>query len=199
MTAVSETGGMDNTIIMIMNTRIRIWRGCPAEVGNLTVSVSWPSAVSRVLLPAVPATSPPQHPSTLDGNTLRQDWSATVYEYCLLHLKSQLKSPGPPPDHDCCPQPITGSHRSLPLNGLTGGRWNSWKCRCAPPYVAVPCLQRLAGGCAGVHPPTWLCLGCSAWPEGALVCVLPKQHDRPGGKHRVPTPPCCPTNVIITL
>ena len=32
-------------------TRIRLWRGCPAEVGNLTVSVSWPTALHCSLCP----------------------------------------------------------------------------------------------------------------------------------------------------
>ena len=48
-------------------TRIPIWRGCPAEVGNLTVSVSWPSALHCIpcRTPCSPGNVPTPTPITL--------------------------------------------------------------------------------------------------------------------------------------
>ena len=61
-------------------TRIRIWQGCPAEVGNLMVSVSWPSALhcNPCPTPCSPGNVNPT-PAPLMDITLRQDWSATLY------------------------------------------------------------------------------------------------------------------------
>ena len=48
-------------------TCIRIWRGCPAEVGYLTVSVSWPSALHCNSCPThcSPGNVPTPTPATL--------------------------------------------------------------------------------------------------------------------------------------
>ena len=66
-------------------TRIRIWRGCPAEVraevGYLAVRFSWPSALhcNPCPAPCSPGNLPNPTPEPLMDITLRQDWSATLY------------------------------------------------------------------------------------------------------------------------
>ena len=66
-------------VCICKHTRIRFWQGCPAEVGNLKVSVSWPSALhcNTCPTPCSPGNVPTPTPEHLMGITLCQDWSAT--------------------------------------------------------------------------------------------------------------------------
>ena len=64
-------------------TPIHIWRGCPAEVGYLTVSayecfLDLGFALQPVSYSLQSGQRSHPNPSTLDVDTLRQDWSANV-------------------------------------------------------------------------------------------------------------------------
>ena len=74
-------------------TRIRIWRGCPTEVGYLTVSVSWPSALH---CNPCPHCSPHPNSSNLDGCCWRYI-SMTQLGHCCCQgdYCDQLSTPFP--------------------------------------------------------------------------------------------------------
>ena len=74
----------------------------PAPVFSaLTHTLTWPSllssrlsTVTRVLLPAVPATlsyCPHPNSSTLDGYTFRHHWSATLNDFLVFTLRPSLQ------------------------------------------------------------------------------------------------------------
>ena len=73
-------------------TRIRIWRGCSAEIGNLTVSVSWLSALhcNPYPTPCSPGHVPTPTPATLMAIP-PSSWSANVYSQLKGH--SLLRKP----------------------------------------------------------------------------------------------------------
>ena len=80
-------------VCICKHTATRIWRGCPANVGYLPVSVSWPSALH--CNPCPPHCSPGNVPTSTPGqpslraSALCQDWSANVkygIRYCNVLL-----------------------------------------------------------------------------------------------------------------